>query len=219
MKTIVCYGDSNTWGHKSYSFRQTDPSKLRFGWDERWPGLLQQKLGDGYRVEEEGLNGRTTMFDDPACDCRNGLKSIEYVMTTKYPADLVIIMLGTNDTKGFIHMTPYMISCGAERIIGRIRQGGYGPNGGSPEILLVSPIHLNPSVVRQWLSCEFDADSLAKDAELAKYFAQVAEKTGVHFMDAGAFITAAEDDGVHMDAAGHSLLAEKMYQQVKAIIG
>ncbi len=91
MKTIVCYGDSNTWGHKSLPYRESTPSLLRFGADERWTGILQARLGAGYRVEEEGLNGRTTMFDDPLCDCRNGLKCIDYVMTTKYPVPAICV--------------------------------------------------------------------------------------------------------------------------------
>lgn len=219
MKTIVCYGDSNTWGHKSFPYRENTPSLLRYGEDERWTGLLQARLGGEYRVEEEGLNGRTTMFDDPLCDCRNGLKCIDYVMTTKYPVDMVILMLGTNDTKSYFNMSSYMIARGAGRIIERIQQGAYSPDGGVPEILLVSPIRLNPSVHRQWLASEFGANCLETDAGLAENFRQIAEKLGVHFMDAGEFITADENDGVHMSAASHALLAEKMLAQVKAILG
>lgn len=219
MKTIVCYGDSNTWGHKSLPYRENTPSKLRFGMDERWTGILQARLGEGYLVEEEGLNGRTTMFDDPLCDCRNGLKCIDYVMTTKYPVDMVILMLGTNDTKAYFNMSSYMIARGAGRIIERIQQGAYSPDGGVPKILLVSPIHLNPSVHKHWLAKEFGANCLETDAGLAMNFAQVAQTLGVYFMDAGEFITADENDGVHMSAASHALLAEKMLAQVKAILG
>jgi hypothetical protein len=58
MKVILCYGDSNTNGR--------DPkTKGRYERHIRWPGVLQDALGDGYHVIEEGLNGRTTVWDDP----------------------------------------------------------------------------------------------------------------------------------------------------------
>jgi len=120
MKTIVCYGDSNTWGHRSYRVRQTNPALMRFPWGVRWTSLLQQKLGQDYRVEECGLNGRTTMFDDPLAEDRNGLASINVTLQMHYPVDMVIIMLGTNDVKEFFGMPPYIIARGAGRIIEKI---------------------------------------------------------------------------------------------------
>ena len=65
MKTILCYGDSNTWGY--------DPvTQDRFPPDTRWPGVLRHELGEGYLVIEEGLNGRTTVWDDPIEGYKNG---------------------------------------------------------------------------------------------------------------------------------------------------
>src|SRR5947207_1713019 len=52
MKTVLCYGDSITWG-----FNPAD--QTRFAFDVRWPGVVQTKLGADYRVVEEGLSGRT----------------------------------------------------------------------------------------------------------------------------------------------------------------
>lgn len=46
MKTVLCYGDSITWG-----FNPVDGS--RFPFERRWPGVLQAALGGGYRVIEE----------------------------------------------------------------------------------------------------------------------------------------------------------------------
>lgn len=57
MKTVLCYGDSNTWG--------ADPAgPIRFALDVRWPGVMRRALGPDYWVIEEGLNGRTTVWDD-----------------------------------------------------------------------------------------------------------------------------------------------------------
>ena len=65
MKHVLCYGDLNTWGY--------DPvSGARFDQDTRWAGVLRRVLGAGYTVIEEGLNGRTTVWDDPIEEGKNG---------------------------------------------------------------------------------------------------------------------------------------------------
>ena len=116
MKTIVCYGDSNTWGYMPKREHPEITANNRFPWGVRWTSLLQMKLGADYRVEEEGLNGRTTMFDDPLDVCRNGLESIDCCMLTKTPVDLVILMLGTNDCKSYYKADASQIAKGLCKI-------------------------------------------------------------------------------------------------------
>ena len=219
MKTILCYGDSNTWGYMPTPGGPEITANNRFPWGVRWTSRLQIALGHDYYVAECGVNGRTTMFDCPLAEYRNGLKDIDVCIQSQYPVDLVIIMLGTNDTKTFFGMNAYMIAKGAERIIERIRQGGYGPDGKCPEILLMSPIHLHPNMMNEWLSEEFGEQSLKVDAELGSHLAAIAKAQGVHFLDAGEFITADTGDGIHMNADGHALLAEKVIAKVKEILG
>ena len=65
MKTIVCFGDSNTWGYS--------PSGLgRYPFEKRWTSILQKELGADYFVIPEGLNGRTTAFEDRIEKDKNG---------------------------------------------------------------------------------------------------------------------------------------------------
>ena len=64
---IVCYGDSNTWGYCA-------ATGCRYDDDQRWVPMLQQLLGERYSVVEEGLSGRTTVFDDPLFPALNGLR-------------------------------------------------------------------------------------------------------------------------------------------------
>lgn len=96
MKQILCFGDSNTWG-------LIPKTNKRYEWGVRWTSLLNESLNDkkegGYRVIEEGLCGRTTVFDDPLRDGRNGVKILPTILETHNPVDIVIIMLGTNDCK------------------------------------------------------------------------------------------------------------------------
>lgn len=218
MKTIVCYGDSNTWGFMPKTEEPKISANNRYPWGVRWTSLLQIKLGEDYRVAEAGLNGRTTMFDCLMSEHRNGLASVDVCMMMQMPADLVVLMLGTNDVKEFFNATPYVIARGAQRLIERISAGGYGPGGDAPEILLVSPIRMHPDLERGWLGEEFGRGALERDAQLAGCLERIAQNCGVHFLDAGAHITANPADGVHMDEAGHAALAELIHAKVLEIL-
>lgn len=218
MKTIVCFGDSNTWGFMPKTEGPAITADNRYPWGVRWTSLLQMKLGADYRVAEAGLNGRTTMFNCPMGDHRNGLAAIDTTMLCQMPVDLVTIMLGTNDVKDFFGVTPVVIARGALRLIENIRAGGYGPHGVCPEILLMAPIRLHPDMEKQWLGDEFGHDALKKDADLGRYLEKTAKEAGVHFLNAGEFITAHPADGIHMDENGHALLAEKVYEKITEIL-
>ena len=96
MKTILCYGDSNTYGY--------NPSNgFRYPENVRWTGRLQSALGEGYKIIEEGCNGRTTIFDDPLEGWKNGLGYLRPCLNSHKPVDIVIMMLGSNDLKETFH--------------------------------------------------------------------------------------------------------------------
>ena len=110
MKTILCYGDSNTYGLKS-------DLVSRYPRNVRWTGILQEKLGSEYYVIEEGLGGRTTVWDDPVEDYKNGKKYLLPCLDSHKPLDLVIIMLGTNDLKSRFSVTPFDIGASMENLV------------------------------------------------------------------------------------------------------
>jgi lysophospholipase L1-like esterase len=91
VKTLVCFGDSNTWGYVPGS------SGERFPREQRWPVILQELLGDGWDVVAEGLNGRTATFERPDSEGRNGLPYLLPCLLSHAPVDVVAIFLGTND--------------------------------------------------------------------------------------------------------------------------
>lgn len=219
MKSILCYGDSNTWGFMPWKERPAVKADNRFPWEVRWTGRLEQQLGKDWRVIEAGLNGRTTMFDCFMEEHRNGLKDIDVCLLTAMPVDLVILMLGTNDSKVVFGKPSFVIAHGIQRLIDRVKNGayGYGPGGSTPEILVVSPIRMTEGVFTSWLSDEFDADSIARSAQLSERYRQVAEQNGVHFLDAAASIAADESDGIHMNAEGHAKMADLIQAKVLEI--
>ena len=68
-KHIVCFGDSNTHGYcgdaADFDGVPQPGGTMRYSEAYRWPMLLQKALGVEYLMIEEGLNGRTTVFEDP----------------------------------------------------------------------------------------------------------------------------------------------------------
>jgi lysophospholipase L1-like esterase len=97
--------------------------KSRFDINLHWPGILQSKLGTNYEVIEEGLGGRTTMFDDPRPEFpeRNGLKVLPIILETHLPLDYVILMLGTTDTKEMMVLNAEKIAEGLRKLIKTVK--------------------------------------------------------------------------------------------------
>ena len=94
MKNILCFGDSNTWGFIPESITESHPR--RHPHDVRWTGMLARELGEGFKVIEEGQNGRTTVHDDPFALVRNAKAVLPAILESHKPLDLVVLMLGTS---------------------------------------------------------------------------------------------------------------------------
>ncbi|MBL8577121.1 MAG: SGNH/GDSL hydrolase family protein [Mesorhizobium sp.] len=191
-KTILCYGDSLTWGYNAEG-----PS--RHAYEDRWPSVLQAELGSGVRIIADGLNGRTTAFDDhlTAAD-RNGARTLGTALLTHAPLDLVIVMLGANDMKPQIHGSPAVAKYGMLRLVEIIRGTDYGFGWKAPGILLVSPPAVSRTDDAEF--SQFFAGGQEASRQLARYYAELAETTGTGFFDAGSVAETTPLDGVHLDA-------------------
>ncbi len=208
MKSILCFGDSNTYG--------VDP--LTSGrWDRniRWPGALQSLLGPEYYVIEEGYCGRTTALSDRKDPNRAGTDAIGPVMKTHSPLDMVIIMLGTNDLQTHFSTTAKGSAKFCECIITKIR--GYCLEKGEaiPEILVVSPPIVGERIEesRFW---GYDSDSHTKSLEFARWYSIMAKANKVHFFDA-ATVAKPGADSLHMDSESHRALAEALEKKIREI--
>lgn len=216
MKTILCYGDSNTWGFNPEAAGQP---LCRFDRNTRWTGLLQKRLGTEYHIVEEGLAGRTTMFDDPSSPGRNGLTWLLPCMQSHQPVDLLVMMLGTNDTKVMFSAPAMEIATG----MGRLMQTALNPynwdSGAPPQILVVSPIFVGEDIEQSWLWGMFDQASVAKSRELARRYRLFAKLHGCHFFDAAEVAGPMRGEGIHLDAGGHGALADAITAKVREILG
>jgi lysophospholipase L1-like esterase len=191
-KTILCYGDSLTWGYDSVG-----PS--RHAYEDRWPSVLQAELGAAARVIPDGLNGRTTAFDDHiAAADRNGARTLATALLTHAPLDLVVIMLGANDMKPWIHGSPFTAKYGLLRLVEIVRGTDYGFGWAAPKILLVSPPPITRTEHVEFK--EFFAGGEAASQHLARLYAELAGMTGCGFFDAGSAAQTTPLDGIHLDA-------------------
>jgi lysophospholipase L1-like esterase len=200
MKTILCYGDSNTWGF-------TPGSGQRFAADVRWPGVMRAALGPDFHVVEEGLNARTTVLDDPTRVGRNGLPYLRPCLDSHAPLELVILMLGVNDLKHRFGLGPFDIAQNVAMLLTVIQQGV------APPVLLVAPPHVGPLPAGYF--AEMFAGAEEKSRQLARHYRDVAEQNRCHFLDASEVATASPLDGIHLDAESHRRLGERMAQAVR----
>jgi len=210
MRTIVCFGDSNTHGANA-------EDGARLPRDVRWPGVLRRELGDGFEVVEEGLNARTTVWDTPTTEGRVGSDYLLPCLWSHEPVDLVIIMLGTNDLKATFGLTAPEIAAGAGRLVDLAQRSLAGPGDTSPRVLLMSPPPLAPMTAKSEL-WGF-GESLEMSAELGRLYALTASLKGAHFLDAGSVIETSPRDGVHFEPEAHAALGAAVARRVREIFG
>ena len=204
MQTVLCYGDSNTWGCVPL---EGSEAPRRFGPEDRWPGVLRRELGPEYWVVEEGLNGRTTVRDDEEeGPCRSGRDQLLPALQTHQPVDVVVVMLGTNDLKAHFEASPREIAEGAGLLVDLIRKSACGPDGVPPTVLLVCP----PPLGRLSQFAEKFAGGEEKSRALAPEFDKVARARGCAFLDAGTVVSSSDVDGVHLDREAHLALGKAL---------
>lgn len=218
---ILCYGDSNTYGTIPQS---SQPSILynRYPEDIRWPCRLQRLLGDRFEIIEEGLGGRTTIYEaqlEPFCRYANGLKYIPGVLMTHAPVDLVVVMLGTNDLHAINPPDESNLGVGIEKIVDEIRSiPQAGRNNTPPSILIVSPIHFRQSQYRPETFEKFRGMYGVRLSHMfSEVYEEIAKRKGCFFLDASLCANPSEIDGVHFTESGHITLADALNKKIGEI--
>jgi len=209
MINILCYGDSNTWGHNP-----VDCTRI----EKRWTKILADMLGKDYNVIEEGLCGRTTVFDDAFSCGRNGLKLFLPIMSSHQPLDLIIIMLGTNDMQRQFAIPPKDIARGVREIVRVAKNPMNNEMYPTPKILVISPILIEKSIMSGFFDEMFGEESVEISRKLGAAMKNMAEEENVYFLDAAQYAKASELDGIHMNPENHRLLAEAVYSRITEII-
>jgi lysophospholipase L1-like esterase len=205
-RAVLCFGDSNTWGY----LVEGAPRMTRW---ERWPGVLQLELGDDVHVVEEGLNGRTTAFEDPFDPGRNGLAALPMLLDTHAPLDAVVIMLGTNDLFVPGDLNAFHAARGVGAMVELIRSRA-PVVGNVPAILVVAPPPFGP--IGPW-----QAESpRARDASrrFGEAFRRLADELGVPLVDLGDHVTSSPRDGIHFEVADHAVIGRVVAEALRPLL-
>lgn len=203
-KSVLCFGDSNTWG-----YNPKDGS--RYPSDMRWTGVLQQKLGPGFRVIEEGLNGRTTTINEMERPMRSAADILPVLIESHRPLDFIVLMLGTNDLKTHFERTPENIAddlsdlcaivCGHQMLV-------QAP----PKLILVAPTGPDDSSrqLPEWFQKTHE-----KWRELLDLLPGVAQKYGAEFLATQEVMKMQFQDGLHWSVEQHQDFAAALMSLLK----
>lgn len=210
MKNVLFYGDSNTWGF--------DPrTGNRYPYDKRWTSICAEELGDVHLCIPSGMNGRTTIYDDPMKGCRNGIEGLDFTLQTHKPIDIFVLMLGTNDLK---YASAEESAAGMSQLVSKLKTVNQRFSLSSPvfpddaRILLVAPISLNQDINETGTY-----DAREESEKIPGLYAKIAEENQLDFMDASRITPPSETDGVHLSEEGHKKLGQAIAAKIKTLYG
>lgn len=209
-KHILCFGDSNTWGYDAASGGRYDD-------DVRWTMQLQNLLGEDYLVIEEGLSGRTTVFEDPLNEGLCGFSALTTTLMSHCPLDLMVLMLGTNDCKERFSANATNIKDGMLRLVKKARQ--VEAWAGKPNILVVAPIIIDRQIYTSPVNGPgMGAGCAEKSEKLPALFEQAAKDFGFAYMDCNPYVQAAQGDFMHFDLESNARFAQALAGKIHELL-
>jgi len=212
MEQILVYSDSASWGVIPHTRR-------RLPFEQRWPGVLELTLNRGpaprFRVVEDCLNGRRTVWEDPFKDGRNGLLGLQQRIEINSPLALVIMMLGTNDFQATHQNEAWHSAQGMARLIQAVRSAPLEPGMPIPSILVVAPPSI--TVPSGPIAPKFEG-AARKCVGLAGELRKVCEAAACRFFDAASVTTLSRAHGIHLDVEQHQVLAEALAGAVASLL-
>ena len=207
MKTVLCYGDSNTWGYDPVGCRRHD-------YEDRWTTVLQKRLGEGYLVIPEGLNGRTTVWEDPIERHKNGAEYLVPCLESHKPLDLVILFLGTNDLKHRFSLSARDIAAGVGTLVDLVRKSDCGPSTNAPEILVLIP----PEVRALSNFKHMFEGGKEKSLGFAEAYSAMGGEKNVTVFDIGASVRFSDADGIHFEKEQLAVLGSIVADKVRTVL-
>lgn len=215
---VLCYGDSNTHGADS-------ESGTRLPLSSRWTTYLQDALGDEVTVVPEGLNGRTTVIDDPqenpdfaglGGEGMNGRRFLLPCLHSHKPVAVVVLALGCNDLKARHNCDPTDIAAGMAALISDVRKSNAGnqDSGEPPAIVVVSP-----PLTRETPTCVawgFKGCTAKSKGTIEKY-RELCKEQKVPFVDLSTVATVGSD-GIHFPASAGQAIGAAVAKAVAGVL-
>ena len=196
-RTILFYGDSNTYGYDPADFYEN-----RYPQAMRWTTLLSQQLNDTWNVIEKGMNGRK--IPDISYDG----KRIKTLLDILSENDIFAVMLGTNDILLTLHPN-------ADEAVQKMRTflsflKNYRK---ASSILLIAPVHIGNEKIPDPLYKRYFRESRRMNAG----FSELSEEFGTLYLDVGERDLELSADYVHLSCKGHSQLAKALAEYLQRL--
>jgi lysophospholipase L1-like esterase len=217
MKTILFFGDSNTWGYDTESYDAGTGITKRMPFDVRWTGIAQRLLGQEYRVIENALNARTLMREDPYYPHRLGAASLEETLDANAPLDLVAIKLGVNELKHMFNLTAGMIALGLEKLVSSAKTSYYGYP--APKVLVIAPAPVRKDIEHARFGFNFGPLAYEKSLELGALYRDVAVRHDCGFIDCAEMDFSLNSlDGLHYSRGDHAKLGPVVAEKIREML-
>ena len=189
---VACIGDSITWGFTLLKRRK-----------QGYPALLQEKLGEGYEVRNFGYNDASARFD---ADTPYVNKRV-YRESLSWNPDIVLIMLGTNDTKP-CNWDPVVFRHDYQCLV-----KSYMDLPSKPRVILIAPIRIHLPFTIPVLGLY--PKTMEEGVRPAIH--DVASWQGLELVDLVDLFPDSKycKDGVHPQAAGARLLADAIWSSIR----
>lgn len=191
-KKVLCIGDSITYGQGVLKTRESDS----------YPAVLADLLGADYQTLNYGLCNRTLLSSG-----NMPYKNEEFASASlEQDADMIIIMLGSNDSKlEYWNAEQYKAE-----YIDFIK--AYQNMNGRPEVYIMLP----PAIFKEPEN-DGDCNNTVLSEEVIPAIEYVAEQTGAHLIDLYSVTEEHPEwyaDGLHPNAEGNRVIAETIYEQI-----
>ena len=196
MQKILCFGDSNTFG-----FNPLNGS--RYKQNERWSGILKQRLQSEYLVIEQGCNNRTAISDNSSIEL-TGYKVIEKYLKDDF--DTIILQIGINDMQFLYNCELNMFSEKFNDFINLIKSKS------NAKIVLLCPSVINECILKSSFALMFDQSSIEKSKKLPEIYGAIAKKTECELIDLNFVANVSKIDGLHYDIENHKIIAKKLFE-------
>ena len=207
MKKILVYGDSNVWGDNFSTGVRIDDGK-------QWPVILQKKLGNDYKILQEGLPGRIAGNQEDIKKYKNGKDTFISTFRTNAPVDTLIISLGTNDlqikyNKSFREIVDDLLwyrKVVYDSYLDVDDRKKFFKDGKMPNIIYILPVNFDYEVNAKDI---FNIDSERKRQDIISLF----NKSDQKFLVVNDISLL--DDGIHLSDEGH----KRMVDLVMEVLG
>lgn len=206
--TILCFGDSNSWGY-------VPGTAARYPKSVRWPGRLQELLGSKFDVIAEGLSGRAAVYADPISGHASAQPYFTQCLNSHAPIDLVVIMLGTNDMKAKFNLSAFDIAEGVGALVKAVKVNAINTQSKAPQILVVAPPPITELVDHREGSF---AGALEKSPLIHDEFSRMCAENDVPMVATKDLISSSPTDGLHLEPEAHAALAEAVAERIRAMV-